>query len=96
MERDLVFGLGALAIFAWLLWPSRSKPSANGSGSRPGVRPDDSATMGAGTGLMGGDIEDAAVSRYALSRTPKDPRTSDARDAGTALGLRNGPPPPLN
>ena len=48
-----------------------------------------SLQIGGGTGLLGGDIEDAAIGRYAMGRTPKDPNSSDERDLGNALGMQN-------
>ncbi|MEM7516622.1 MAG: hypothetical protein AAF368_06840 [Planctomycetota bacterium] len=85
-----LLALGALALFVWLLIPSR-RPSGEPPVDSPGE--DAGASIGVGTGLMGGDIEDAAVARYALSRTPKDPDSSGARDLGSAIGMQNIDPP---
>ena len=84
---QVVIGVGAGVFFIWLLiMPSSAKRS------QPGEQDADaehSRRVGAGTGLMGGDIEDAATARYALSRTAKDPDSSKERDLGTALGMQS-------
>lgn len=94
MIPAIILATVALALFIWLLLPeSKSRSSATGTEQRSAqVRSeggDHSLKVGVGTGVMGGDIEDAAVARYALSRTPKDPKSSDERDLGTALGMQN-------
>ena len=84
--------IGALVLFIWMLMPSRPKTTRSGTGAirRQSSNADHSLQVGVGTGILGGDIEDAAVARYALSRTPKDPNSTDERDLGTALGMQNG------
>ncbi|MCA8970946.1 MAG: hypothetical protein KDC95_14215 [Planctomycetes bacterium] len=89
---QIVIAIVALAVFLYLLIPSRSRRrqerAASGTASQASSSTRGrSSEMGFGTGLMGGDIDDAAVARYALSRTPKDPNSSDARDNGTAIGM---------
>lgn len=86
--------IAAVGFFLWLLimpsGDSRKTRASRRSRSEASSRPDQSADVGFGTGVMGGDFEDAAVTRYALSRTKKDPKSSEARDLGTALGQQSG------
>lgn len=86
---ELFFLFGVLAIFLWLLFSRGGDASLQRGGSTGAGRPEQSLEIGVGTGLMGGDIEDAAIARYALSRTPKDSSSSNARDLGAALGAQN-------
>ncbi len=88
----IAVGLGAVGFFVWLLMPSRGTAAAEAQARA--AREEDGATaaqMGVGTGLAGGGIEDAAIARYALSRTPRDPDSTPERDLGTAIGMQNIP-----
>ncbi|MCB9890788.1 MAG: hypothetical protein H6832_02530 [Planctomycetes bacterium] len=89
---QIVIAIVALAAFVYLLIPARGRRKQRGSPTDNTAQASRStrgrsSEMGFGTGLLGGDIDDAAVARYALSRSPKDPKSSDARDNGTALGM---------
>ena len=85
-----------LAILLWMIWPSKRGARSRSEGSVAGKtagqatydEPQHSQRIGVGTGLMGGEIEDAAITRFAMKRTPKDPNSSDARDLGNALGAQ--------
>ena len=57
-----------LGVFVWLFVPSRKKTSDRASEE---TASDPSFSIGVTTGLLGGDIEDAAVARYAVSRREK-------------------------
>ncbi len=89
-----VLGLAAVAFLIYLVIPTRRKDAR---GRDDGMGPDEGSRrsgsrgapgeLGLGTGITGGSIDDAAAARYALSRTPKDPNSSDDRDNGTAIGM---------
>ena len=81
-----LIAFGSLVFFWYLL-----RAASNRSGrDRTAADTDTERSLrtGLGTGLLGGDIEDAAIAEYALRRTPKDPNSSEERDLGTVLGMQ--------
>ena len=88
---ETLLPIGTIGFFLWLIWPCKAgRPASSREGSDTETAESaNSSTIGIGTGLLGGDIEDAAISRFALGRTPKDAQSSDARDLGTALGQQS-------
>lgn len=70
---------GALAFFVYLLvLPSRKKTD----------RKSRSEEIGQMTGFMGGNIEDAMISRHALDRAQGDATNASGRDVATAVSMQ--------
>ena len=65
---------------------SRSAARARRRNERRALR---SQQVGMGTGLMGGSIEDAVISRYSLNRSRGDVADADLRDVATSVGMQD-------
>lgn len=74
-----VIGFLALAFFVWLLIPSRPRDGSQRGG--------EDASVGAMTGVTGGDIEDAATAAFALRRAADGRETTPAERAA-AVAMR--------
>jgi hypothetical protein len=76
-----------LALVVWGLVPRREKPRED---SAPAVPPSEDPSLarqvGVVTGVLGGSVESAAVTKYALSRLEKPPT---AYDIGVAAGIES-------
>lgn len=72
-----------IALVTWGLIPRRKHTHPNPAPSKDD--PDLARKVGVVTGVMGGGIEDAAVTKYALSRLDKPPT---AYDLGVAAGIK--------
>ena len=74
----------ALAFFVYLLvLPSRKKTDAKS-------RAEEIAHM---TGFMGGNVEDAMISRHALDRAKGDATKASNRDVATAVSMQQAQKP---
>jgi hypothetical protein len=75
----------------WGLLPQKSRPHEPASPHPPPAQdPHLARQVGVVTGVMGGSVEDAAVTKYALSRLEK-PAT--AYDIGVAAGIEQSVKP---
>jgi hypothetical protein len=80
-----------VALVAWGLVPRRAKPNPTAPPiSPPAEDPHLAAQVGVVTGVMGGSIEDAAKTKYALSRLDHPPT---AYDTGVAAGIQSSAKP---
>jgi hypothetical protein len=76
-----------VAVVVWGLAPRRKTPGEiSAPPAPPADDPDLTRKVGVVTGVMGGTVEDAAVTKYALSRLEKPPT---AYDIGVAAGIQS-------
>lgn len=86
-----IFAAGALILFVYLIMPAR-KPKEAPQSSR-NARKNRSNQVAGMTGFMGGDIEDAMISRHALDRAKGDAGNASTRDVATSVGMQQSQPP---
>ena len=81
-----LIGLVAFGCFIWLVWPNRSKPVAHRDDEV--IDAENAQQIGFLVGLVGGNIADAAVARFALRRFEETHgRKATMRDAAIVVGL---------
>ena len=93
---SLVFGLFVVGFFVYLCLPSSSaasKPTGEGQSSRTERKLRARQISGA-TGIMGGSVEDAFISKHALDRALGDAANADLRDVATAVAMQQQVRPP--
>jgi len=84
---------GSVIFLIYLLMPDRSRsPKAPVQSSR-NARKNRAKQIGGMTGFMGGDVEDAMISRHALDRAHGDNTNSTSRDVATAVAMQQAQPP---
>lgn len=85
----IIVGIAAVGVLVWLVWPNPSterSPADLAEGEL--LDASDSQQMGLLAGLTDGDIEDAAVMRYALQRFEEiHGHKPTTRDIATVAGL---------
>jgi hypothetical protein len=82
----IVVGVGALAVFLWLV--SGAKISTTGEML---IDPNDARQMGTLIGLMGGTVADAAVAQFALRRFEEiHGRKATVKEMGIVVGIMKG------
>jgi phosphotransferase system glucose/maltose/N-acetylglucosamine-specific IIC component len=85
----ILIGIAALGVFVWLLWPTTpsTKPAVDAKGDEI-LDASNSRQIGFLIGMMGGDVADAAVARFALQRFEEiHGRKATTRDVGIVVGL---------
>jgi len=76
-----------IAVVVWGLLPRHQQPEKTPALSEPPPEdPNLSRQVGVVTGVMGGSIKDAAVTKYALSRLDQ---SATAYDIGVAAGIES-------
>ncbi len=84
---QILVGLAAVIFFIWLIIPTQKSHMKTYSDDDV-INPDDSQQIGFLVGMMGGDIADAAIARYALQRFEETHGCkATMRDKGVVVGM---------
>jgi len=87
------FAAAFVIFFLYLMLPERKKKPVEQSSRN--ARKNKATQVGRMTGFMGGDIEDALISRHALDRAHGDSANSTNRDVATSVAMQQAQQPPI-
>jgi hypothetical protein len=85
---QIVFVVGALAVFVWMLASKSASDSGAHSTGDHFIDPADSRQLATLIGMAGGNIKDAAVAKFAVERfRQQNGRLPTTREIGTLIGI---------
>lgn len=96
---SLILGLVAVSFFIYLCLPSSTASSTTSTASGEGrssrsERKLRARQISGATGVMGGSIEDAFVSKHALDRAHGDATDASVRDVAASVAMQQQMRPP--
>ena len=80
----------AVGFFCWMCMTRNSPNSSSGvqNATNSDSESERARTIGTVTGLLGGDIKDAVIADFTLTRNNPNHTNEDMRDIGTAISMQ--------